>query len=201
MVANVICFANPTAKVYTQLPPPRQDLDENDCIFRHKKIKYALDWLKLNHVDYYDIEISIENLNQYKDEGVSFEYEYQETESNKDSLTSAVNENSEEEEWTLTGPCPYCVHGLTAESFECLNPSQVRAVALKHLRKKEKILYVGHDETPVNTIDNPQLYAQMFPHLFPYGLGGIGNTLYKSLVKTPMSAKKHKGHLLMYHDK
>ncbi|KAE9409074.1 hypothetical protein BT96DRAFT_807437 [Gymnopus androsaceus JB14] len=172
MRANVICFANPTAKVYTQLPPPRQDLDEMIAFFftgpcqpteedlkrtpllvQHKKIKYALDWLKLNHVDYYDIEISIENLNQYKDEGVSFEYEYQETESNKDSLTSAVNENSEEEEWTLTGPCPYCVHGLTAESFECLNPSQVRAVALKHLRKKEKILYVGHDETPVNTID------------------------------------------------
>lgn len=37
----------------------------------------------------------------------------------------------------------------------------------------------------------------MFPHLFPYGYGGIGNIFHKG--KT--SSIKHKKWLLMYHDK
>lgn len=44
---------------------------------------------------------------------------------------------------------------------------------------------------------NPQLYPQMFPHLFSYGLGGLSN----ARGYTPNSEKAHKKHLLMYHDK
>ena len=126
MKVNVICFANPTAKIYTELLPPRQDLDDmiafiftgpcqptdddlkwTPLLVRHKKVKYALDWLKLNHIDYYDIEISEENLSQYKDNGVSFEYEYQEALTSNDSLTTAINDNDEDDQGTEMGPCPY----------------------------------------------------------------------------------------------
>ncbi len=46
-------------------------------------------------------------------------------------------------------------------------------------------------------LKNPTLYSSAFPWLFPYGLGSIDND--KRKIK--ISAKLHKGHLLMYHDK
>ena len=55
------------------------------------------------------------------------------------------------------------------------------------------MLAVGHGSGPESIYNNPHLYSQMFPWLFPYGLGGIGST--------NISDKEHKRHLLMYHDK
>ena len=81
MTANVIMFANPVAKVYHILPPPREDMDDvlaitfmgsaqpteqafqrTPLFVRRNKVAIALEWLKLNHVDYADLEISRENL-------------------------------------------------------------------------------------------------------------------------------------------
>jgi hypothetical protein len=45
--------------------------------------------------------------------------------------------------------------------------------------------------------DNPQAYPQMFPWLFPYGYGGIG----QERLKKKISEAEHKKMLLMYHDK
>ena len=45
--------------------------------------------------------------------------------------------------------------------------------------------------------DNPQAYPQMFPWLFPYGLGGIGQRCHFSKV----SEATQKLNLLLYHDK
>jgi len=55
------------------------------------------------------------------------------------------------------------------------------------------MLAISCAENPESIYNNPQLYCQMFPWLFPYGLGGIGTT--------KLSEKEHKRHLLMYHDK
>ena len=55
------------------------------------------------------------------------------------------------------------------------------------------MLAVGHSNTLQSMWNNTQLYPQMFPWLFPYGLGGIGGS--------SISDKEHKRHLLMYHDK
>jgi hypothetical protein len=45
--------------------------------------------------------------------------------------------------------------------------------------------------------DNAQLYSQMFPWLFPYRLGGIGQFSHSRI----MSKSMHKKWLLMYYDK
>ena len=45
--------------------------------------------------------------------------------------------------------------------------------------------------------NNSQLYPQMMPWLFPYGLGDIGN----SLQQGRLSDIAYKKHLLMYYDK
>ena len=34
-------------------------------------------------------------------------------------------------------------------------------------------------QVPILAYNNPQLFPQMMPWLFPYGLGGIGNKLQK----------------------
>ena len=54
------------------------------------------------------------------------------------------------------------------------------------------MLAVRHSNEP-ELIYNSHLYPQMFPWLFPYGLGRIS--------LTTLSDKEHKRHLLMYHNK
>ena len=88
MRANAITFENPTPKVYDMLPPPIEDLDEvlafiytgpckptkadferTPLLVRKNKVRDALEWLKLNHSDYYDLEISYRNLDEYPEDG------------------------------------------------------------------------------------------------------------------------------------
>ena len=85
MRANTISFANPSSKVYDILPPLIEDLDEvlafiytGPCqptqadfartllLVRRNKVKEALEWLKLNHCNYYDLEISQKNLRNFQ---------------------------------------------------------------------------------------------------------------------------------------
>jgi hypothetical protein len=77
MRANAITFSNPIPKVYDILPPPLEELDDvlafiytgpcqptkadfnrTPLLVRRKQVRAALEWLKLNHCDYYDLEIS-----------------------------------------------------------------------------------------------------------------------------------------------
>jgi hypothetical protein len=88
MTANAISFANPTPVVYDILPPPSEELDEvlafiytgpckptpkdferTPLLVRRNKVRSALEWLKLNHCDYADLEISQRNLDSYPENG------------------------------------------------------------------------------------------------------------------------------------
>ena len=83
MRANAISYANPMPKIYHTLPPPIEELDEvlafiytGPCkptksdferiplLVRHKKVAAALEWLKLNHIDYFDLNISYERISR-----------------------------------------------------------------------------------------------------------------------------------------
>jgi hypothetical protein len=64
--------------------------------------------------------------------------------------------------------------------------------------KEGKILAVGHASQPESLYNNPQLYPQMMPWLFLYGLGGVGNQYQKN---SHISDLMYKRHLLLYHDK
>ena len=82
--ANVVSHSLPMLKVYAALPPPVEDLDEvlafiylgpnvptekefkrTPMLVRRRKVAAALEWLKLNHVDYADLDISYDNLSKY----------------------------------------------------------------------------------------------------------------------------------------
>jgi hypothetical protein len=70
----------------------------------------------------------------------------------------------------------------------------LKGIALQHFNSGGKVLAIDGDTDPQSIFRNPSLYPQMFPWLFPYGLGGIGSV-------EGMSDHAHKKWLLMYHDK
>ena len=46
---------------------------------------------------------------------------------------------------------------------------------MQHLKTNGKILAIGHANKPQSLYNNPQLYPQMLPWLFPYGFRGVGS--------------------------
>jgi hypothetical protein len=215
MRANAISFQNPIPKVYDTLPPPLEELDQVlACMFtgpcqptvkniertpllvRRKEVGKALQWLRLNHLDYQNMEISEENLKQYPLKGTPVVIDYRESVMNHDKEAMSVHDN-EEEEGVETGDCPFVVHGITGEEFTKLSLEALKTKAMEHLMKDRKIMFVGHAPQPESIYNNPQLFPSMMPWLFPYGRGGIGNAVHRG----KLSSIAHKRHLLMYHDK
>ena len=211
MKANIVAFESPIQKIYNILPPPREDLDEMLAILftgpckptaedfartpflvRRNAVINALEWLKLNHIDYADIDISRENVMQYEENLPPVTVEYRLSVSNKVPEGTSVFDN-EDADGTVEGDCVFTVHGLTGDACNSMTPNALKAMALRHLNSGGKVLAVGHSDRLESMWNNTQLYPQMFPWLFPYGLGGIGST--------SISHKEHKRHLLMYHDK
>lgn len=215
MVANAITFKHPVQKIYTILPPPLEELDDiiafiftgpcqptqedfkrTPLLVRRKKVMKALEWLKLNHIDYQDLQISYENLNQYPEDVPPVVVDYRHSATNKLVESTSVHD-MENEDGTRNGICSLTVHGLTGEEYATATPDALKAVALDHLDNKGKMIAFGRASEPESIWRNPSLYPQMFPWLFPYGLGGVGH----SRQKGKLSDAAHKRHLLMYHDK
>ena len=96
---------------------------------RHLKVSKALHWLKLNHVDYYDCEISDKNLASYPEEGPPVVVDYHPSSSNKNPESTSVHD-MEEEDGTTEGPCPFIVYGLTCEEFSTKTMKTIKAIAL-----------------------------------------------------------------------
>lgn len=126
MKANVVSHSLPMPKIYQVLPPAREELDDvlafmyigpnipthkdykrTPMLVRRNKVKEALEWLKLNHCDYADLDISYDNLREYSEEEPPIIVNYtQSMESNKDPESTAVND-MEEDESIEQGDCPF----------------------------------------------------------------------------------------------
>ena len=211
LVAKAVMFTNPLPKVYSILPPPREDFDEvlaviftgptkptpadlhrTPFLVRRNNIGHALRWLVANHSDYADVEISQKNLASYPEHDVPVTIEYKRSFTNKSPESMSVHETVEED-GTASGPCPFAVHGMMGTAVSNMSTDALKTVALEHLEAGGKMLAVGHSEEMVSVFNNPQLYPLMFPWLFPYGSGGIGTT--------QLNHENHLKHLLMFHDK
>ncbi|KAJ7452795.1 hypothetical protein FB451DRAFT_1050732 [Mycena latifolia] len=219
MSANAIMFSQPVLSILNKLPPSREemneilafvfmgssaptreDFDRTPMLVRKNKVVDALEWLKLNHEGYADLEISRENLASYADRDIPVVVDWRRTkEEITDSVpagTTAVNETPREY-GTRTGKCTFAVHGLTGTEYATATMKTIKSVALQHLTHKGSMLGIGRSELPISMYDNVGAYPGMFPWLFPYGKGGIGH---------PSHANKQgdttrKKSLLMYHDK
>ncbi|KAJ6629659.1 hypothetical protein B0H10DRAFT_1776214 [Mycena sp. CBHHK59/15] len=215
---NAIMFPNPTAKVHNVLPPSKTDISEvlafvflgptrptnqefqrTPMLVRRNRVKHALDWLKLNHIDYEDLEISSENLDDLPDNGVLFGVDWRETQEGETTNIPkqlSVHDDSEPE-GTESGQCTFVVHRLSGEEYGNVSINTSKAKALDHLANNGKTLGFGHAKIPESLYNNLQLYPQMLPWLFLYGLGSIGQPSHKR----KFSGLSHKKHLLVYHDK
>ncbi|KAJ7893675.1 hypothetical protein B0H14DRAFT_2334712, partial [Mycena olivaceomarginata] len=164
--ANAIMFANPTMKVYNILPPTKDELSEvlafvflgptkpteeefrrTPMLVRRDRVKTALDWLKLNHSDYSDLEISLENLVHLPENGIPCGVEWKQTEegeSNKVPEQLSVHDVGEED-GTSAGPCTFAVHGLSGEHYNNMKIDALKAKALNHLTNGGQTL--GVDST------------------------------------------------------
>ncbi|PPR07084.1 hypothetical protein CVT24_010921 [Panaeolus cyanescens] len=218
MIGNVIAFEHPTMKVYDILPPSvdelndvlaviftgmepptPEDLKRTPVLVRRQVILDALLWLKLNHKDYKYITIDHDTLATYPEEGIPVKVIHKAMDVSEGNVLATAKSvfDNDDEIGTETGPCPFSVHGLTADRFASMTSSQRKGAALQHLTKGGHFLAIGHDPQPQSIYNNPALYPLMFPWLFPYGLGGVGQDYHKGLI----SRETHLQWLLMYYDK
>jgi hypothetical protein len=201
MHANAIMFAQPALKVYLKLPPSRdeisevlafiftgsaaptqEDFDRTPMLVRRQKVAEALEWLKLNHEDYADLEISQENLMSYAHRDIPVAVDYKRTEAvANDSIPAEARSvfDKNEEHGTTDGECTFAVHGLTAAEYSTAPMSAIKAAALQHLTQKGDMLAIGWNDIPESFYHNVAAYPGMFPWLFPYGKGGIGHDAHR----------------------
>ena len=212
MTSHVVCFESPVSKIYEKLPPPREDMDDvlailftgptlpgkadyvrTPLLVRRNKVAAALEWLKLNHTDYSDLEIDSDALSTYPEDVPIVSVQYQQSLTNKVNLTPSVNDDSDED-GVVHGECPFVAHGVSADDLQTKSVEELKGLAMRHFNANGRVLAVDASSKPCSLYHNPQLYPQMFPWLFPYGLGGLGTC-------STMSESAHKRHLLLYHDK
>lgn len=148
----------------------------------------------ITHCDYSDVTISDSNLNLYPDEGLPVVVEHCPNDGSINPLaTSLAGDDASD----TTDGCRFAVHGLTGHEYSDLSMQALKAKALQHLYQGGSVLGIGHAEQPESIFSNPQLYPQMFPCLFPFGYGGLGN----SRMRVQMSDATQKRWLINYHDK
>ena len=89
MIANAVIFEHPIQEIYPVLPPPIEEIDEllafiftGPCqptaddfhqiplLICRNQVSKALEWLKLDHTDYADIEISYNNLASHPEDSL-----------------------------------------------------------------------------------------------------------------------------------
>ena len=98
-------------------------------LVRRNIVKDALEWLKLNHVDYEDLHISLDNLNEYPLEGVPVNIEYLKSDPDSgNKFVSAMSVHDDKfEDGTTGGPCLFMVHGLIGPEFENMSIERLKA--------------------------------------------------------------------------
>ncbi|KAJ6603848.1 hypothetical protein B0H10DRAFT_1662588, partial [Mycena sp. CBHHK59/15] len=109
MSANAIMFLTPIVKVHNILPPSQEEISEvlafiflgpakptddeyvrTPMLVRRDKVRIALEWLKLNHEDYRDLEISVENLSSLPESGIPCGVDWKKTEQDESSNIAAA---------------------------------------------------------------------------------------------------------------
>jgi len=146
----------------------------------------------LNHADYANLDISYDELNRYPEDMPPVSIHYQVSLTNKVEEGTSVFDDAPDD-GVEEGDCPFVVHGLTGDQLMTKSASALKGIALRHWNSRGAALAISHDASPQSIYNNPSLYPQIFPWLFPYGLGGIGST--------KLADQDHKRYLLMYHDK
>ena len=119
--------------------PTLEDTKQIPMLAHRQYISAALEWLKINHSDYADVQISQENLKLYLEEGPPVTIDYWSSIINKHKEATSVFD-MEKEEGVHDGDCPFVVHGITGENYSTLYKNAIQALALQYLVTDQNIL-------------------------------------------------------------
>ena len=149
------------------------------CV-RREKIRNALLWLQKNNPLYFDIQINEERINALPVNGIlPFHIEHVLPSNAFETLTSRydatpqsdlANDLARSEDDERQTP----FENVVITDVDVHAPAhELRAAALRHIKEKGKgYIQVPHDPQPVNEFFNPQLLPQIYPTLYPFGIGG-----------------------------
>jgi hypothetical protein len=232
MRANAVIFAQPVHAIWSALPPKPDDLSEilciifagavrpseSDCrrspfLIRKRKVLDALHWLKLNHSSYRDITVTPTNLDLYSEGAMPVSYIFEQTDGILVQEAIPTHDAPLHDVDEADGTCPFAVHGLQEVAFDQMTLEQKKQQAVQQLRD-HRSLGVGHSPDPTTTYNSPEMFAGLFPWLFPYGLGAPENEFLYAEVeadadedggdprhKRNIGFAAHVQHLLRYHDR
>ena len=166
------------------------------CV-RHEKVCNALKWLKENNPLYVDIEINTDLLNSLDDNHIlPYHIEHIVPSDKIETLTSRYDENADFDA-DVTHALDMNTNDIPFQNVVITDidghapPHELRAAALRHIKKGGGYIQIPHDPTPVNEFCNPSLFPMIYPSLFPYGIGGFED----NTRQIPISMKRHVKHL------
>ncbi|CAG8587014.1 13678_t:CDS:1, partial [Acaulospora colombiana] len=217
---NAVVQARPIQRVVSHLPPTPDELAEvlaiiftgskspdaslferTPLLIRRSRVRRALEWLILNHDDYADISLSMQNLNMYQENQppVCVLSRVSERIEPVPPEAQGINfdPNTYADGWRGTESCEFAVSGLTEAEYDSLSYDLLKAKSMQHLKNGGRILAIGHEETPQSLYHNPQLFPSLFPWLYPYGKGGFNSPLQR----IRMSAQAQCRDRLLYGDR
>ena len=198
LAANVIVFGQPVARMSRVLPPPKKEIREclailfvgsakptdddikrTPFLVRLQVVRTWLNWLRLNHASYTDVQLSEENLATYAEGEAPVAIVSRIRPENHPDESLAVFE-TENVHATDSGDCLFTVHGLDGAELVNMTLEAVVSISIRYFDSGGHALTYGHDIKPAPMNDNVLLYPDMFPWLYPYGLGGFNNDLMKT---------------------
>ncbi|KAK0207534.1 hypothetical protein IW262DRAFT_1241165, partial [Armillaria fumosa] len=141
--------------------PTEEEMKRTPLLVHHHNIMDALSWLRLNHYDYEDIEISTNNLTTYINGKAPVAIVHQSKSSNKVPEGTSVFDNDDMDS-TTEGPCPVVVHGLVREQLDSMSVKVQKTMAAHHFKADKSVLAIGHALQPESIYNNPVLYLSMF---------------------------------------
>jgi len=172
---------------------------------RKAKINNALECLSEINVKYTNVEKCENSLNALPEDDIpkeiedNFIYVDQEDKNNTKVGYDNINRENDPNETTLDETITFS-HSLLSNTAESLSHDLVEQIDLlkKSYQKSNTSidtswsLNVQHDNQPVSEINNPDHLINAYPTLFPYGIGGIGD----SRRKIKLSYREHTNYLL-----
>ncbi|KAI1782878.1 hypothetical protein LXA43DRAFT_904714, partial [Ganoderma leucocontextum] len=169
-------------------PPTLQWLREKAAplIVRREKVRSALCWLRIHNRLYAHVHIDDSNLAALpEDDVLPVHVEHVQPSAAQDALTSRYDlsgsppQDDEDEDLHLSSrsldshQVPFS-HVVVTDVDGRAPANELRAAAVRHIKEKGGgYLEVPHGPRPVNEFCNPTLFPQLYPCLFPYGVGGF----------------------------
>ncbi|KAJ4489691.1 hypothetical protein C8J55DRAFT_396414, partial [Lentinula edodes] len=209
---NIIIFPQKVSSVIKTLPPSLEELSQPICVIfvgssrpsdewlrkqarpltvRPAKVRAALMWLKMHNKWYKDIEINNDLLHSLPDEfSLPVHVEHVVPDDMNESLTAGYDRSSiNPDELQGTGPSFESVVIADVDGNATVN--ELRAAAMRHIKKGGSYAEIPHEVNPVNEFFNPSMFPMIYPTLFPFGIGGFED----HHRACPLSMKRHVKHL------